>query len=268
MSKGQSLIAISVGNTRTQLGQFEGVELQQIQRIPNTDLAKIIEQVAQWWKPMAEDGAVLLASVNDPVGDKLASTIEDQLSTDVFRIGADIPIPIGTQLDPETLTGADRLLNAAAAFDRVKQACVIVDAGTAVTVDFVDGEGTFHGGAIAPGSTMQMQAMHEHTSALPELAFKAPDPGEAFGRNTAQAMYRGVFHGIRGMVQRLVEQYAEHYGAFPLVIATGGDAAMLFDKEELIDRIVPDLTLIGIAVAARHALAEEGKPTSQGDAAE
>jgi hypothetical protein len=58
------------------------------------------------------------------------------------------------------------------------------------------------------------------------------------------------------MVQRLVEQYAEAYGAFPMVIATGGDAPVLFEKDELIDRIVPDLTLFGIAAAARHALSE------------
>ena len=99
----------------------------------------------------------------------------------------------------------------------------------------------------------------QYTAALPELAFHAPD-NEAFGRNTAQAMYHGVFHGIRGMVQRLVEQYAEAYGAFPVVIATGGDAQTLFEGEALIDRIVPDLTLMGIEVAAKHALADEANP--------
>src|SRR6185503_8542491 len=157
----------------------------------------------------------------DAVAAKLTSALEDQLSVDIYRVGDDIPIPVGQQLDPETITGVDRLLNAAAAFDRLKQACVVVDAGTAITIDFVDGEGTFHGGAIAPGANMQLHALHEHTAQLPDLKFKAPDP-EAFGRNTSQAMYQGVFHGIRGMVQRLVEQYAESYGAFPLVIATGG----------------------------------------------
>ena len=68
---------------------------------------------------------------------------------------------------------------------------------------------------------------------------------------------QGVYHGIRGMVQRLVEQYAEHYGAFPTVIATGGDAQVLFGNDELVERIVPELTLMGIAAAARYALAEE-----------
>jgi type III pantothenate kinase len=274
MSGLQKLIAVNVGNTRTQIGFFDGSDLLQSDRLANSDLPAVVEHITKWWKGSSEPSPssspasqgtsaenhppVLVASVNDAVADRLISALEDQLGSEVYRIGEDVPVPIGQQLDPETLTGVDRLLNAAAAFDRVKQACVIVDAGTAVTVDFVDGEGTFHGGAIAPGATMQLHAMHEHTAALPDLAFRAPDANEAFGRNTAQAMYQGVFHGIRGMVQRLVEQYAQHYGAFPLVIATGGDAAVLFEHDELIDRIVPELTLMGIAAAARHALAEDG----------
>ena len=100
---------------------------------------------------------------------------------------------------------------------------------------------------------MQLQAMHEHTSALPEISFERPD-NDAFGRSTAQAMLKGVYHGIRGMVWRLVEQYAVHYGAYPMVIATGGDAEILFGDDKLVDRIVPDLTLTGISAAARHAL--------------
>lgn len=262
MATGQTLIAVSVGNTRTQLGQFAEGELKQSDRLPNSDLAPIMQTITKWWKGIADvpGAAILLASVNDAFADRLASTVEDQLSVDLYRVGDDVPIPIGQQLDPETITGVDRLLNAAAAFDRVKQACVVIDAGTAVTVDFVDGEGTFHGGAIGPGATMQLHSLHEHTAALPELSFREPEH-EAFGRNTAQAMLQGVFHGIRGMAQRLVEQYAEHYGAFPMVIATGGDAAVLFEKEELIDRIVPELTLMGIAVAARHALSDEDDGT-------
>lgn len=257
MSQRQPLVAINVGNTRTHIGRMEAGEIEHSTRIVNADIASIVQTVAEYWKQIASqpNASILLASVNDPLADRIASAVEDQLSTEVYRVGDDVPVPIGQQLDPETITGVDRLLNAAAAYDKVKQACVVVDAGTAVTVDFVDGEGTFHGGAIAPGATMQLHALHEHTAVLPDLSFRAPE-AEAFGRNTSQAMLQGVFHGIRGMVQRLVEQYAEAYGAFPLVIATGGDAAVLFEKEELIDRIVPDLTLMGISAAARHAMAE------------
>jgi type III pantothenate kinase len=253
-----NLIAISVGNTRTAIGTFVAGELEGSQRIVNDEHGSIVEHIVSAWSHMAqrENAVMVLASVNDAVADRIASALEDQLSTDVYRVGSDLPVPIGQRLDPETITGVDRLLNAAAAYDRLKQACIVVDAGTAVTVDFVDGEGTFHGGAIAPGARMQLRALHEHTAALPEIDFTAPE-GDAFGRSTRQAMLQGVFHGIRGMVWKLAEQYAEQYGAYPQIIATGGDAELLFRDDQLVDRIVPDLTLLGIAAAARHALATD-----------
>jgi len=262
---GSKLIAISVGNTRTQVARFTDHQLDEVERFTNDSIPPIVQRVTAWWKEhgnvnapdfAAGQPAIALASVNDPIATQLVAQIEDDLTVEVFRIGDDMPVPIGQHLDRETITGVDRLLNAAAAFKTLKQACVIVDAGTAVTVDFVDGQGTFQGGAIAPGATMQLKAMHEHTAALPELEFRAPD-AEPFGRNTTQAMLHGVYHGIRGMVQRLVEQYAEAYGAFPLVVATGGDAQVLFGNHELVDRIVPELTLLGIAAAARHALSDD-----------
>jgi type III pantothenate kinase len=225
--------------------------LREDQRFPNSELPAIVSGITRWWRDIASHprASIVLASVNDREANRIRSAVEDQLGVEVYRVGEDLPIPIGRQLDPETITGVDRLLNAAAAFQTVKQACIVVDAGTAVTVDFVDGEGVFVGGAIAP-------ALHEHTHDLPELTFEAPT-ARTFGRSTAQAMLNGVYHGIRGMVWKLVEHYAERYGAFPMVIATGGDAQLLFGNDELVDRIVPNLTVLGIAAAARVALASD-----------
>jgi len=250
----RSFIGISVGNTRTQLGRFDEGELIREVRATNDDLATIVQHAAEMHQEHGSPSkpVIVLASVNDPFALRAESAIIGQLKADVYRVGDDLPVAIGTRLDPETITGVDRLLNAAAAYATMRQACVIIDAGTAITIDFVDGQGTFHGGAIAPGATMQLQALHQHTAALPELTFRAPD-AEPFGRNTTQAMLQGVFHGIRGMTQRLIERYAEHFGAFPAVIATGGDAPTIFADEELIDRIVPDLTLRGIALSVRAA---------------
>lgn len=256
-----SLLAVSVGNTRTQLGLFRDGSMVRSARFGNESIPALVAEVQSAWQALDDsDAVIVIASVNDPVADPLASALIDQLGVSVYRIGSDIPVPIGEMLDPETLTGVDRLLNAAAAYDRLKQACIIVDAGTAVTVDFVDGAGVFHGGAIAPGARMQLQSLHEHTAALPAIEFRKPE-SSAFGRNTSQAMLQGVYHGIRGLVWRLVEQYAEAYGAFPMVIATGGDAATIFENDELVNRIVPDLTLLGIEVATRYATAEGATDT-------
>ncbi|MFK7960422.1 MAG: type III pantothenate kinase [Phycisphaerales bacterium] len=255
MSSGPNLVILSVGNTRTCVARVADGAIESTERFTNEDTAAIVGAASGDWKATEplDRPAIVLATVNEPVAGRLRSALADQLGVPIYEVGDDLPVPIGRRLDPETITGADRLLNAAAAFATVEQACIIVDAGTAVTVDFVDGEGTFHGGAIAPGAAMQLRAMHEATDALPELEFRRPDD-EAFGRSTGEAMLIGVYHGIRGMVWKIVERYAEAYGAFPMVVATGGDAETLFADDELVDRIVPDLALQGIVAAARHAL--------------
>ncbi len=252
-----NIIAINVGNSRTQVGQFAGMELRGDEHLDNDNVPAIVQHVVERWEQTDDPKTLLMASVNDTVAKPLDAALNDQLSIEIYHVGDDVPVPIGLCLDPETITGVDRLLNAAAAWDRTREACIVVDAGTALTIDFVDGDGTFHGGAIAPGAALQLQSLHDRTASLPELQLSAPDDDDPFGRSTGQAMIKGVFHGIRGAVQRLVEQYAEHYGAFPKIIATGGDAETLFKGDGLIDTIVPDLTLRGIAATARHALAAD-----------
>jgi type III pantothenate kinase len=96
--------------------------------------------------------------------------------------------------------------------------------------------------------------MHDGTSTLPELDPCPPRDANPFGRSTADAMQLGVFAGTRGLVRNLAERYALAYDAWPPIIATGGDAESLFRNDDLIDRIVPDLVLRGIAVAATSVL--------------
>lgn len=252
MSSELSILLISVGNSRTAIGTGAGSRLERVDRCPNSDLDAILELLRTALGEDSDQRHILVASVNRGVSAPLVKRIKAEFEARVLMLGADLPIPIGTCLDPEAKTGQDRLLNAAAAFDRFRQACVVVDAGTAVTVDFVDGEGTFHGGAIAPGAQMQLNALHAGTDALPQVSIAAPLP-EAFGANTAQAMLHGVYFGIRGMVRHLIERYAEAYQAYPAIIATGGDAHLLFDEDELIEHVVDDLPLHGMLTAFRAA---------------
>jgi type III pantothenate kinase len=252
------VLAIQVGNTRIKLAAFRGEDPEEVVFIAKDDLAGATEAALRLYESIGDeiDSSVVVASVNKPVSDALVGALRDQLSCDIYTVPDDMPAPIGTCLDAGAKPGVDRLLNAAAAYAKLKQACIVIDAGTCVTVDFIDGEGVFHGGAIAPGARMQLKALHEHTAALPSVDFTAPE-GLAWGSNTRDAMVRGVYHGIRGLVWRLIEKYAEQYGGFPLVIATGGDAAMLFGDDELVNQVVPDLVLRGIALAAKAALEPE-----------
>lgn len=254
------LLAISVGNTRTAVGHFHGDELHTTKHFATKDVDAIVEAAAEQWKHAEgdSDAEVVVAGVDDAACSRVEAGLATRLSTNVWRIGRDLAIPIGQRMDPGARTGQDRLLCAAAAYAMLKQAVIVVDAGTCVTVDFVDGEGTFHGGAIAPGARMQLAAMHAGTAALPAVDFKPPDADETYGRNTEQAMLLGVYEGIRGMVQRLAERYAEAYGAFPHVIATGGDAPVLFEQDAVVTRVVPDLIMLGILQAVRF---ERGAPS-------
>jgi type III pantothenate kinase len=252
------LVAISVGNTRTAVGHFHGDRVHGVERFANDDMDGIVRAAEHAWSHRGdEDGEIVVASVNDPVAIAVEAKVAAVLHADVWRIGRDLEVPVGRCLDEGATPGQDRLLSAAAAFAMVKQAVIVVDAGTAVTVDFVDGEGVFHGGAIAPGAQLQLDSLHGRTAVLPQVGFARPRDDEPYGRNTIDAMRLGVFEGIRGMVQALVERYATAYGAFPLVIATGGDAEALFSDSELVQRVVPDLVLDGIRVAVQAAAQAE-----------
>lgn len=255
-----NLLAINIGNTNTQIGLFQDAKLIKTLVTPSTDTRAIVDGATT----LAEEAALepdarracIIASVNTKAAEPADRAIKAALDwPGPYVIGRDIDIPMKGRLDPEAMTGHDRTLAALAAFDAMKQAVVVVDAGTAITVDFVDGEGVFHGGAIAPGLRMALHALHEHTDALPDLEFNRPPDSLVFGRNTAQAMTNGVYWGARGLVRMLVERYAEAYDAYPLIVATGGDAHTLFDGDDLIDRVEENLVLRGIAIACRMALA-------------
>jgi type III pantothenate kinase len=249
-----NLLAVSVGNTRTRIGAFVEGRLTEAATYLNQRDQKLGHAMQHAFGPLQgrDDAVVLMSSVNGPASQAIESQISRQLGRNIQHVERDLPIPIGRQLDPEAIVGEDRLLNAAAAYDVLGQACVIVDAGTAVTVDFVDGAGTFHGGAIVPGAQLMLDTLHAQTDLLPEVEFARP--AECIGHNTIEAMRAGVFHGLRGMLRELVEHYAEQAGIYPTVIATGGDGALLFRDYELVDRVVPDLTLMGLAVTLRVAL--------------
>jgi len=253
-----NLLAVNVGNTRTQFAAFVDNRMHDVHRVAHGEAAHRRAELREALATLtdARDAAIYIASVNDAKADAVAGELRTLTGLPVRWMEDDVTVPIGRQLDRETIIGVDRLLNAAAAFDQLQQACIIIDAGTAVTVDFVDGAGTFHGGAILPGAQIMLDAMHAHTAQLPELKFRRPD--EPIGHSTGQAMLTGAFHGLRGAVRELTEAFAVEYGAYPKVIATGGDAETLFADYELVEARVPHLTLQGIAVAHRIAGEQDG----------
>lgn len=259
------IVAVSVGNSRTSFGLFNGRELVQSRTMPNSNASVIADEIETVSRELDqfEHGAVIVATTSPSFSEQLIESIAPRLASRIFRIGTDLPIPIATRLDTDARPGQDRLLAALAAFETVRQACVVIDAGTAVTIDFVDGEGVFHGGAIAPGARMMLKSMHDGVGHLPDLDITKPEVEEPFGKNTDQAMLNGVYYGIRGMARMLIERYAEYFEAYPQIIATGGDARLLFGDDELIEHIADDLVLRGVMLACESALV--GAPDENSD---
>jgi len=252
-----TVLLASVNNTRTRVGLARGREIVESRSVVNADadgMAAIARELAADARP----AFVLVASVNDAVAGPFALALRDTFAgVELYRLGRDLDVPIPLAVDEPEAVGVDRRLDALAAFERAGQACAVVDVGTAVTVDFVDGQGTFQGGAIAPGLAPMLDALHRRTERLPEIAYEAPDPDlGTFGKTTVHAMRLGVAAAIRGLVRERVESYAEAFGAFPVVVATGGDMGVL-EGDGLIEHFVPDLTLQGMLLAADRALDDD-----------
>lgn len=252
------LLLASVNNTRTRIGVAVAGEVRDARSLDNTDADAMAEEAASVVAEHPAPAVILIASVNDAVAGPLTLSLRDRFSrADVFRLGRDLRVPIPLAVDEPEAVGVDRQLDALAAYTRANQACAVVDVGTAVTIDFVDGQGTFQGGAIAPGLATMLDALHRRTERLPAVAFERPDPEHGpFGKTTRHAMMLGVMAAVRGAVRERVEAYAEAFGAFPMVVATGGDMGVL-EGDGLVEHFVPDLTLHGMVIAAERALDDD-----------
>jgi type III pantothenate kinase len=278
MNEVTSLVLVSVGNTRSRIavargsgGDFSKATIEPSVVVENGAAGALEEAVRAAADGMDADRAqALVASVNDSVLPRIASAL-DQSGLGITRLGngsgGTVRVPVVMNVEGSGSTvGVDRLLCALAASARSGGSpCAVIDAGTCVTVDFVDGHAVFQGGAIAPGVALMLRSMHQGTSALP--AIEPPRKGEdtswmsdesvkgALGKNTRQAMLLGALNAVRGLVRWQVEKFAEAAGAFPRVIATGGDAPLLFDPrvggvgDDLVEHIVPDLQLLGMVAA-------------------
>ena len=257
-----SVLAIDIGNTRVGAGVFtRGKAQDPAVRIAHARLDSDFPPVLRslWEKAQAEtheleDSAteIVIASVAPAATVRVEALLERELNAAADVIGRDLAVPLKTALRDESTVGQDRLLGALAAYVNVEHACAIVQLGTALVVDCIDDEGIFRGGAIAPGLQMSAKALHDFAAQLPAVSLTPPESGTPFGRYTQEAINLGLYIGARGAVRELLERYAEALGAWPHVVATGGDAPMLLGDSGLVDSFVPDLVLQGAALTWEH----------------
>ena len=192
-----------------------------------------------------------VSTVNPPVADRLETFLADRGIRSIrwFRSAADVPVRHA--LEHASTTGADRALAVLAAIGRNEpgRAGAVVSCGTAVTVERIAPDGTWQGGAIAPGLSIAAKALHGSTAQLPRIAvFEAP---ESWGKSTGPAMAAGIYWGTVGAIRELLTRQAEGLDPPPWLVWTGGDApALAMSVEGPGAHIIPDLVLIGLALAA------------------
>ncbi len=220
-------------------------EITHVRRVAVDDLG---DALADLWSECPKPSQIAACSVQVEylaVLESAAAALDEK----VLVVGRDLPLPIETNLPEPEHIGTDRLCAAAMAYHRLGSACVVADFGTAITIDCVNDEGVFLGGAILPGLGLSADALAKGTSALPEVVLE--NPGWVFGFDTRQAIIGGIVTGARGALRELVESYATELGVWPEVILTGGDAELIGADFDIVSAVVPDLTLLGVGLSAR-----------------
>ncbi|MEL7238428.1 MAG: type III pantothenate kinase [Planctomycetota bacterium] len=249
-----NLLVVDAGHSRLKLGVFEAGELIYTRRlgIDGADRQNWVGVIEDAWKRLGDNGGEVAGSAsNIGIIDDVAKAIREATGKSTEWVGRDLDLPIDVKTDVPGKTGVDRVLNIAAAYEQLKKACCVVDVGTAVTVDFASDDGKFLGGVIAPGPRLMSASLHE---VAPQLPVVEPGPIDGpFGTDTESALRGGIVGCVRGLVRQACESYAMTLDAWPEIIATGGDAHAVFEGDEVIHAVSPDLTLIGIALAyANH----------------
>lgn len=252
------VLACDCGNSGVRLALIRGEEVTQPRSFRLGDLAGLVPAVRDLWEQLEEPKRIVACSVNPTALKALEAAALEATGLEVLLVGRDLPLPMPTALEKPKAVGTDRLCAAVAAYDRLGKACVVADFGTAITIDCVNDEGVFLGGAILPGLAASARALAESTAQLPEVDPADSDPPEwVFGKSTRQAILGGILYGARGALRERVEAYATELGTWPLLILTGGDAGRVCPepgREGFVQAIVEDLTLRGVAMAFYNSL--------------
>jgi type III pantothenate kinase len=170
---------------------------------------------------------------------------ERYLTRPMLVVGPSIRTGMPIRMDNPREVGADRLVNAIAAYERVRDTCVVVDFGTAITYDVVSSDGEYLGGIISPGAEISIEALSERAAKLPKV--EMAEPRALIGKSTVEAIRSGIAFGFAGQVEGIVRRLRGELGEETKVIATGGLAqAVVPFIRETIDEVDDLLTLTGL----------------------
>lgn len=254
MTKKDKLLVLDVGNTNITLGVFKGRKLLQNFRLTtgnsrtSDEYGMFISQLLQLKGFSNEEvEAVIIASVNPNVMYSLTNSFRKYFRLKPIVVGPGIRtgMKVAT-INPKEL-GADRIVDAVAAYELYGGPVIVVDFGTATTYDMVTGEGTFVGGVISPGIRTAANSLWQGTAKLPEIEIRKPV--SIIGRETITSMQSGVVYGYIGQTEYIIRKMKEESSyADVKVVATGGLGKIIAEETPLIDYYDPMLTLKGLQI--------------------
>lgn len=249
------LLAVDIGNSSIEFGAFRGNISQELPR-PSSTIFLPLEDSAfaelTDWLPVRCQWCI--ATVNQPAYERLTSWLGLHRPDDKHRRLTRFDFPLRLQVETPDRVGVDRLaaVTAANLLRQEDRPAIVIDGGTAITVNLISGAGDFCGGAILPGFRLSASALANNTEALPLVHFDSKTLPSAIGKSTEAALQSGVFWGAVGGLRELIERIAANLPEEPEVFLTGGGADLFVDHLSRPARFVPHLVLSGIARA--HAL--------------
>lgn len=247
------LLAIDVGNTNITLGLYDGTDWRRQWRLRTVHDQTVDEYGVYLNALLREAGAAgqvnacVLSSVVPPLTNTFVAVCRDYLGQSPLLVTSKTNTGIEVRTDNPAEVGADRIVNAAAAYALYPGASIVIDMGTATTFDAISPDGELLGVAIAPGLGLAASALSQRAAQLGTVALEAPP--HAIGRNTVHAMQSGLIFGyvslIEGMVRRIKAEMEEDH---PAIIGTGGLISTIVPHTDILDHVEPWLTLTGLRV--------------------
>jgi type III pantothenate kinase len=248
------LLVVDVGNTQTHFGVFprgadavsEHWRFATVRESTSDELgAALANLLALRGLGFDDIRTSIISSTVPQLSEQWTAMAERYLGHHMLVVGPSIRTGMPIRIDNPREVGADRLVNAVAAYDRVQGACVIVDFGTAITYDAVSAAGEYLGGIISPGAEISVDALYERAAKLPKV--ELAEPRSLIGKSTVDAIRSGIVFGFAGQVEGIVRRLRAELGQATPVIATGGWAPSLVPFiRETVDEVDDLLTLTGL----------------------
>ncbi len=245
------LLAIDAGNTNVTAGVFRGTGL-----VHHWRLQTVLEQTADEWglklrqlfavesiEPNDIDG-IIVASVVPPVEANLVEMARRYFGHEAEFVTHQTDTGITIRYDNPRDVGADRIVNAVAAFSKYGGPCIVVDLGTAITFDAVSAKAEYLGGVICPGIGMSIRGLFSGTARLPMVDFREPE--SVIGTNTVGSIQSGLYYGAVGMIDGIIARLLAELGPETKMVATGGQAALVIRGSRYLTEVDDDLTLEGL----------------------